>query len=86
MMVSAGEFPTDGSREASPPQRDSNPDQLIRPRPAEPIKASGHARPHRKAGHMTEATSAPHENNSCKSGAIKLGAIHTWGGLLADDF
>ena len=30
-----------------------NPDQLIRPRPAEPIKASGHARPHRKAGHMT---------------------------------
>jgi hypothetical protein len=24
-----------------------NPDQLIRPPPAEPIKASGHARPHR---------------------------------------
>jgi transposase len=31
----------DGSREAWPPQGDPNPDQLIRPRPAESIKASG---------------------------------------------
>jgi hypothetical protein len=31
----------DGSRETWSPQRDLNPDQLIRPRPAEFIKASG---------------------------------------------
>jgi hypothetical protein len=29
-----------------PRGRDSYPDQLIRPRPAESIKASGHVRPH----------------------------------------
>jgi hypothetical protein len=49
----------------------SNPDQLIRPRSAESIKASGQIRPYRKAGHMT---ASDHllitRKNSCKSGAI----------------
>ena len=42
--------------------------------------ASGHVKPHRKAGHMTASDQCFYENNSCRLGAIhtgRLGAIHT---------
>src|ERR1700724_3084209 len=47
-----------------PPQWRSNPGQLIRPRSAESIKASGHVGPRRKAGHMTASDRCSSRKNS----------------------
>src|SRR6202011_387327 len=69
---------SDAIERSLPSHRDIDPARVMRPRFAEPIRASSPSGLHQRAGHMTASDNCSTRNKiSCGAGAI-----HTWDAII----